>query len=205
MPRPKSHLRNTLVENAMRQFWVHGYEATSMDDLVRATGVGRGAIYSDFGGKKELFLACLSYFQDASVTPAFGVVEAEDATFIAIKTYLRNGVAAIEAMGLPANGCLMGNTLTELSPHDNEIAKVVRKHYDRLTNGFAFALANEINVSSTQIEIKELAGFLAVSAQGLWAYARGTDNINSLREKAEVLIELVTLKLAAMSDKVRSK
>ena len=199
MPRQKSHSRNTLVENAMHQFWIHGYEATSMNDLVSVTRVGRGAIYSDFGGKKELFIACLSHFRDASVTPVFAVVEAEGAGFAAIKTYLRDGVVGIEEIGLPGRGCLMGNTLTELGPHDDEIAKVVRAHYDRLTDGFARALANEIDASPTEVDIKKFAGFLAISAQGLWAYARGTDSINELKEKVEILIELIGLKLAAMS------
>ncbi|WP_363324446.1 TetR/AcrR family transcriptional regulator [uncultured Roseibium sp.] len=205
MPRPKSHLRNTLVENAMRQFWVYGYEATSMDDLVRATGVGRGAIYSDFGGKKDLFLACLSHFQDASVTPALAIVEAEGSGIEAIATYLKGGVVRIKEIGFPGRGCLMGNTLTELGPHDDEIAKVVRAHYDRLTDGFARALANEIDVPPTQMEIRELAGFLAVSVQGLWAYARGADKTGNLARKAETLIELVELKLAAMSCKAEPK
>lgn len=188
----------------MRQFWVYGYEATSMDDLVRATGVGRSAIYKDFGGKKDLFLACLNWFRDASVTPAFAVVEAEGAGFPAIRTYLRDGVVGIEKMGLPGRGCLMGNTLTELGPHDTEIAEVVHAHYDRLTNGFALALANETGRSAADIEIRELAGFLAISVQGLWSYARGTESIDSINKKAEILIELMELKLAALSGKART-
>lgn len=188
----------------MRQFWVYGYEATSMDDLVRATGVGRSAIYSDFGGKKDLFLACLSHFRDTSVTPAFGIVEAEGAGVSEIETYLRDAVASIREIGLPARGCLMGNTLTEVAPHDEEIAEVVRAHYDRLTYGFARALANETGASPTEIEIKGFAGFLATSVQGLWAFARGTDKINDLTKKAEVLIDLVKLKLGSMSELTRS-
>lgn len=201
MPRQKSHLRNALVENAMRQFWVYGYEATSMDDLVRATGVSRSAIYSDFGGKRDLFLACLSSFQDNSVTPAFADVEAEGAGFAAIEAYVNDGVAEIEKIGLPARGCLMGNTLTELGPHDNEIAKIVRAHYDRLSDGFAQALANESKQSPTNPDIAQLAGILAVSVQGLWAYTHGTDKITDLRKKAKALIELIELKLAIISEK----
>jgi AcrR family transcriptional regulator len=35
-----------VLESAMRQFWQRGYLATSVDDLVRATGVKPGSIYS---------------------------------------------------------------------------------------------------------------------------------------------------------------
>lgn len=37
-----------------------GYEATSIDDLVAATGLHRGSIYQAFGSKRGLFLAVLS-------------------------------------------------------------------------------------------------------------------------------------------------
>ncbi len=171
-----------------------------MDDLVRSTGVGRGSIYADFGGKRDLFLACLSHFRDTAVTPAFAIVEADGAGLAAIEAYLNDGVADIAERGLPFRGCLMANTLTEMGAHDAEIAKAVRAHYNRLTSGFARALANEIDRSPAEIEITELAGFLAVSAQGLWAYARGTNSVNDLKKKAGTLIDLVKLKLTDMDD-----
>ena len=37
----------------MRQFWERGYRATSVDDLVRATGVKPGSLYSAFPGGKH--------------------------------------------------------------------------------------------------------------------------------------------------------
>ena len=79
-----------------------------MDDLVRATGVGRSAIYKDFGGKKDLFLACLDWFRESSVTPAFAAVEEEGASYLAIQNYVRNGVVGIDEMGLPGRGLPSG-------------------------------------------------------------------------------------------------
>ena len=77
-----------------------------------------------------------------------------------------------------------------------EIAGAVRAHYDRLTKGFACALANETHRSPTDAELIELAGLLAVSAQGLWSYARVAKSVKDLNIKAGSLIELVKLKLA---------
>lgn len=44
-------------------FWEKGFAATSMDDLVKATGLARASIYHTYGDKKKLFRLCLeNYF-----------------------------------------------------------------------------------------------------------------------------------------------
>ena len=47
---------------AMRLFWVHGYKATSIQDLVDGMGIGRGSLYGTFGGKRSLFMRALRYY-----------------------------------------------------------------------------------------------------------------------------------------------
>lgn len=58
-----SRTRQFNIQDAIRaaagQFLATGYEGTSIDDLVRATGVHRGSLYSTFGSKRDLFLAAM--------------------------------------------------------------------------------------------------------------------------------------------------
>lgn len=49
--------RRALVDAARLQFSERGYAAVGTDDLARAAGVTRGALYHQFGGKEELFAA----------------------------------------------------------------------------------------------------------------------------------------------------
>lgn len=46
-----------LLEASRRLFATNGYRATSLDDIARAVGVTKGAIYHHFQGKDELFRA----------------------------------------------------------------------------------------------------------------------------------------------------
>ena len=52
-------------ERATQLFWERGYEATGMTQLLEHVGIGRQSLYDTFGGKRALFLECLSqYFRD---------------------------------------------------------------------------------------------------------------------------------------------
>src|SRR5919106_5213633 len=46
-----------LVEAARELFARDGYEATLLDDVARAAGVTKGALYHHFGSKRDLFRA----------------------------------------------------------------------------------------------------------------------------------------------------
>lgn len=45
-------------------FGWHGYEATSIEDVLAASGVSRGALYHHFAGKTELFEAVLEHVEE---------------------------------------------------------------------------------------------------------------------------------------------
>lgn len=52
--------RGQLIEVATRLFAEHGYEATSIEAVLSAAGVSRGALYHHFAGKEALFEAVVS-------------------------------------------------------------------------------------------------------------------------------------------------
>lgn len=59
MGRPRGFDERTVIAAATRAFTDLGYEATSVDDLLQATGLHRGSLYQAFGSKRGLFLAVL--------------------------------------------------------------------------------------------------------------------------------------------------
>ena len=54
--------QDVLLDQAMAVFWRNGYQGTSIQDLVEATGVNRGSLYATFGDKCGLFLAVLDHY-----------------------------------------------------------------------------------------------------------------------------------------------
>ncbi len=65
--------RGQLIEVATSLFADHGYEGTSIEAVLAAAGVSRGALYHHFAGKEALFAAVLLAISDritAEVTEA---------------------------------------------------------------------------------------------------------------------------------------
>jgi len=61
--RPREFEREEVVEKALGVFWRQGYQATSVQDLVEATGLNRGSLYDTFGDKHGLFLEVVEHYR----------------------------------------------------------------------------------------------------------------------------------------------
>jgi TetR/AcrR family transcriptional regulator, transcriptional repressor for nem operon len=178
----------------MLHFWHHGYEATSMDDLVQSTKVSRHGLYGEFGGKQELFTACLDAYSHLIVSPAFGQVEKPDATLQTIANYFEYQIARAESSEIPPAGCLMANTMTELAPHDGVAAVKVSRHNLRLRNGFRNALRNSLPVEQQQLpseSLNDLAMVLVTFTNGLWSMSRTILDPQVLRRIVHNLLNLI--------------
>jgi TetR/AcrR family transcriptional regulator, transcriptional repressor for nem operon len=194
MPRPKSHSREVLVEKAMFHFWHHGYEATSMDDLVHATNVSRHGLYGEFGGKHELFAACLDAYVVSIVSPAFVQVEKPDATLQTIANYYDYQFTRAKNSRRPPSGCLMANTMTELAPHDEVAADKVWQHNQRLQAGFLNVLRNSrpARARNTSAQnLNALAAVLVTFTNGLWSMSRATPDLKQLRRVVREFLTLI--------------
>ena len=184
-----------LVELALPCFWEKGYAATSMSELTKISGISRQNIYTEFGNKHMLFLACLDHYRDTVVTPAFEKVEQKSALISDIENYFEAQIKMGEAEGLPGNGCLMVNTSTESAPQHEDIQEKVTQHYSRISLGFKKAIKNEASqaqnktIDSNQISL--LADLLTSFSRGLWALARSAESAKDLRLLAQTQIALL--------------
>ncbi len=191
MPRPTSFTSDELADRALEHFWSNGFHASSMDDLVKATGVSRHGIYATFGGKKALFLACFGRYQHLVVTPAFQVVEAPGADLSSVAAYFEMQIAAGEAVGLPGPGCFVANSATEVAPADTDVMAEVQRHNDRLRQGFTAALRSSIP-NLDQSEATALAEVMVIFTNGLWTLSRSVDNGDTLRRAVGNFLSLIS-------------
>src|SRR5580704_2578636 len=64
--RPRQYDPEQALAKAAEAFWKQGYAATSLDDLVAATGMNRPSLYAAFGDKRDLYLKTLDRYQQQS-------------------------------------------------------------------------------------------------------------------------------------------
>lgn len=190
MPRKPRHSIENLTDRALQQFWVHGFYATSMDDLVRTTEVSRHGIYGAYGGKEALFLACFERYRDTVVTPAFAQVEAQGADLKSVAQYFEQQITLAETFGLPGPGCFVANSTTEIAPENAQVRAKVTEHHERLQRGFANALRNSRKPDHVlkETEIDGLAYSMVIFTNGLWSMSRLVDRGDVLRRSATLYL-----------------
>lgn len=67
MGRPREFDSEQALDAAMNQFWRVGYEATSLEDLLKVMRLSKSSLYQTFGSKRELFLRSIDFYQQAMV------------------------------------------------------------------------------------------------------------------------------------------
>ncbi len=124
MPLQKQFDVDAALDKAMMAFWEHGYEATSMQDLVRRMGVNRASMYATFDDKHTLFLAALRRYDDKMRRRLLKDVEAQFGPREAIRQVFESFAAQVSS-GRPFRGCFMTNSALEMAPHDREARDIV--------------------------------------------------------------------------------
>lgn len=118
MGRPRAFDTEQAVTTAATLFATHGYEGTSVDDLVAATGIHRGSLYKVFGSKRGLHLTALRHHLDHEVHPAAAAI----ATLTDPAQALAAAITSYDSG--PAAGLLL-LAAVERAPHDPEVASLV--------------------------------------------------------------------------------
>ena len=124
MPLKRQYDRESVLERATIAFWSHGFETTSINDLVHETGLNRGSLYAAFDGKRGLFLECLAHYDGRLRLEFLDAVAQNRKPLDAMLTAFDKAARSAGETGLPP-GCLLVNSALEVSPHDPQIKAFV--------------------------------------------------------------------------------
>jgi TetR/AcrR family transcriptional regulator, transcriptional repressor for nem operon len=134
----KAFVPDQALQQAMDLFWERGYEGSSVEDILAATGLGRGSLYATFGDKHALYLAALDRYCAAALEQMGAFLDRPGSPRAVLEELFCFYVDALA--GDPAHrGCLLVNAHVELAPHDPNVFARVQAAY-RAAEEIFFAL-----------------------------------------------------------------
>ena len=142
MARPREFDEKKVMENLMKVFWNKGYEATTMQDLVTASGLLKGSLYGAFGDKQALYLAALRHYNRTRIQSQVDMLNGEGSVRQKITRLFDNVIEATKR-DLFAGGCLLCNASLEKAVSDRAVKSEIKTTIRRLKVAIMDALKRE--------------------------------------------------------------
>lgn len=157
----------------MGVFWSKGYESTSLQDLLRATGLSKSSLYQAFGSKHELFSRCLAHYRETFAAGMAARLEGAESGWAFLREVLMS-VAAEAGQRSPRRGCLLMNTATEFAGRDPQLAREVTLGTQRMLDLFEAAIVRAQRESAipADADVRALAQFFITTISGMRAMAK---------------------------------
>lgn len=128
MARPRAFDETAALQKALDTFWFHGYNATSMEDLVAGMSLNRASLYATFGDKHQLFMRALRQYQQQAYQALTALTADPDVPALDHVRQILALTAGLCFADEQQKGCFMVNATTELAPHDAEAHAVASQY-----------------------------------------------------------------------------
>lgn len=128
MPKVKLFDQEQALDNAMNLFWTKGYNGTSINDLVKATGLSRSSLYDTFQDKHQLYKATLKHYQAQQMKGLSAVLDKQPDSKKKIEVLFAFFLNQIITQP-KGQGCFMINTAAEMLNQDKELAKFAKEDF----------------------------------------------------------------------------
>lgn len=144
MPKVKQFDKEKVLEVASSIFHKNGYNGTSIDEILKATGLSRSSLYDSFKDKHSLYLQSLDFYKNAEIK-AYDTVDQKKLNGLQKLELLFKEVVNHLITHPNDNGCLMVNAAAEMSKHCEKTAQVVCNNKDSVQDLFTGWLTDAQN------------------------------------------------------------
>ncbi len=170
--RPKAFDREATLAKAMELFWVQGFQASGLKELLDHMGIGRQSLYDTYGSKRDLFIEALRKYVTVNVSMHRDMLDPSDPPLVNIQRVLNfwKWAATLE----DARGCMLNNSIIEMRRADDEAAKIINVHVKQIENALFDTLERAVQSGdlSPKTNARTLARFLVHTAHGLFVMGK---------------------------------
>jgi TetR/AcrR family transcriptional repressor of nem operon len=190
--------RDQILNAATRLIHLQGYHGTSLDDVLRESGVGKGNFYYHFKSKEELGYAIIDRVMQAFVQRTLEPVFADGSgdPIVQIHAFL-DRVLDNQRQRNCVGGCPIGNLASELSDvHEGfrqRLAGIFAEWRARLTEALSRSqLGSGVR---EDVEPSALAQFIVAALEGAILLTKVTKDIRILERCVEQLKQHLALNM----------
>ena len=169
MARPREFDEHQVIDDLMKVFWDKGYEATTMQDLVKGSGLLKGSLYGAFGDKQAIYLSALKHYNQTRIQASIDMLAGEGTARQKIARLFDNVIEPTKR-GVYGGGCLLCNASLEMADTEWPVKTEIRNTIRRLKVAIMDALiAEDIN----EERAASLAAFIISAYFGTRVLAKG--------------------------------
>jgi AcrR family transcriptional regulator len=158
--------RDRLVEAAMELFYLQGYEATSIAEILERADVNSGSLYHFFRGKEDLLLAVLERYKDmlwpAVIEPAFRRTSDSIERIFSVLDGYRQGLVFTHFTA----GCPIGNLALELREAHRQAREKIAENFEGWRAAIRKCLQEAAHQLPPNVECDKLATFILTVMEG---------------------------------------
>lgn len=187
MPRPREFEMEDVLDRGMHLLWTQGYEATSLDDLLKTMHLSKSSFYETFGTKHDFLIAALTRYLHVVV----GNLTEDLRQGPAREAISRCFEAMLPAEGQSSRGCLVQNCAIELAHGDPDVRQKVREGWRLLEDGFfrAVVRGQQNGELNPKRDARGMARFLLSSLNGIQVQARAGTSRNYINQIIQVTLQ----------------
>jgi AcrR family transcriptional regulator len=192
MARPRQFDEATVLAAVRDQFWTAGYAATSLDDLLRVTGLGKGSLYAAFGDKHRLYMRVLGDYVEATHGALLAVLAGAPRAIDGLRRYM-TAPAEDPSGAVARRGCFLVNGTSEMAAADADVLSLSRGAFAERTAILAEAVARAQREGDLPAgaDPQQTARAIVAAQQGIVFIGRTGIDVAELRATAETLADRV--------------
>jgi AcrR family transcriptional regulator len=165
--RPKAFDEQEALTAAMHYFWEHGYDNTSLDNLLIAMGIKKSSFYATFKSKEAVFSRCLALYREDSYKQLLALkdqVGPKEAMLMLTHVTIKE----LEDTG-NVKGCLLINSGKECYNRYTELSQQIKIEFNFIQNMFVEFVkeAQELGEIQSKKDAHVLSGRYMNSLNGL--------------------------------------
>ena len=190
--RPKSFDIDSLMDQSVKLFWRHGYQATSVRDIAKEANVTTGTLYNEFDGKDGLFAATIEYYFNKVIKPRVdGILlskhphflknNTQDSPILRIHHFLLSSIHNLPP-AVAYQSCLLLNTQSEFGSGESIIQITTKQANDYVSKALLKTVkqAKSLGLIDEGVSDREILVMIQIFFSGLLTTAKHTQNSKQL-------------------------